>query len=139
MNEQSITRAITVISSGDWLGWMFAIAIILGGVLDNKGRDLIGWCASVAIYAIFNLAVANTYMSRVAVLAGRSPVVVSTDSIIFVMLTLTIYCVGLCLGWFIVWFTKHRSHVHHIAKRLREADDSASDDPIQNGGDPNLC
>lgn len=119
---QTIVKAFGVVASGDWLGWMFAIAIILGGVLDNKGRDLIGWCVSVFIFAIFNLAVANTYMNKIALVLGHSPVYLSADALIFVGITLFVYCGGLLIGWATVWTTKHHIQVHHVAKRLKEID-----------------
>ena len=131
MTIQAIMRVVGTVSSGDWLGWMFAMAIILGGVLDNKGRDLLGWCISVVIYAAFNLAVANTYMNVLAATKGHPAVIISIDSVIFVMITLSVYCAGLTIGWSVVWFTKHRSHVNYIAKRLKEADNANPDTTIE--------
>lgn len=129
MDIQTLVRAASIMVSGDWIGWMFAIAIIIGGVLDNRGRDLIGWCVSVIVFAIFNLAVSITYMSKVAVLAGRNPVLISTETVVFVLITLIVYCTGLAIGWFTVWSTKHRSRLHYITKHLRESNEIGDETP----------
>jgi hypothetical protein len=104
-----------------WMGWMFALSIILGGLLDNKGRDFIGWSVAIVFYAIFNLGASTTYMSSVAVARGSLPVSIEHAEA-FVLVTVSFTLTGMFIGWFTVYITKVRLHAKYATKKLARAE-----------------
>jgi hypothetical protein len=96
MNGMDILSQTDFLST---LGWMFAIAIIVGGILDNRGRDLITWATAVILFAVMQLVASLTIMLDY-------PEVHLEHVLLFTFIVLTDYLSGLTVGWGITVLAK---------------------------------
>jgi hypothetical protein len=86
------------------LGIMFVIAIFVGAVLDDGGRDLLKWTFAVLLFAIFATWSAYVYANEEFGFARDQ------FAIYFGVITFTIYSVGLAIGWSAISLGKYSYH-----------------------------
>ncbi len=93
------------------LGWMFAFAILVGSILDDRGRHLRDWVFAVVIYAMFSLIAGYTYSSYLR------PTDINAVLGFYLIVTLD-YCIGLSIGWLVTYFTRRRLLKQYYKKRI---------------------
>lgn len=90
------------------LGWMLAIAMIVGAVLDEDGKNLVHWMAAILVFGgmaeIFRIYVLN-YLLRPAHPSNAAASIAIALSIAIVDV------IGLCLGYGLAYLAKKRVQV----------------------------
>ncbi len=84
------------------LGWLFAIAMAIGGILDDQWKKLATWVVAASIYAIMQETIRYYLLAEI----GHSQN--AAISVIITLSTAVVYIVGMTVGWAIVWFGRMR-------------------------------
>jgi hypothetical protein len=103
------------------LGWLFASAMLVGGILDDDYRSLLRWLLAGTTYVVFQ------EIARSALIHDMSTTAHSIGFIISII-TLIVYSCGFALGWGItaVAKTKARRQVMAIINSSVKAAQDAS-------------
>lgn len=93
------------------LGWTIALAIVIGGVLNDGYKQLLSWiCATVLFVLLLE-------MNRAAYFSVTdNPIIVPN---ILALITTIDFISGLTIGWFISYFAKKRVYNQHAKDILR--------------------
>lgn len=90
------------------LGWLFAGAMVIGGLLDDGWRKSVNWIIAAAVYAIGQEAL------RYFVIIETNHPGNANASIVIMLLTFTVYASGVMLGWLIVYLARSRVRKQQI-------------------------
>lgn len=82
------------------LGSLFSVAVLVGGILDNRGRDLLSWIVAVFFFAAFLTISAAQAMANAAISH------IEVRVMAFITIHFLTYTIGLSVGWFTVLFAK---------------------------------
>lgn len=90
------------------LGWMMAIAMIVGAVLDEDGKNLVHWMAAILIFGgmaeVFRVYVLN-YLLNPAHPSNAAA------SISIALCIAVVDVIGLCLGYGLAYLAKRRMQI----------------------------
>lgn len=89
------------------LGWVFASAMIVGGLLDDDYRNVLRWAFAGFVYLIFQEVARHELVEELTVVPHYASVAISAT-------TFVTYTLGLALGWAIAEIAKRR--VRHQIK-----------------------
>lgn len=100
--SQLFIELITTPSFVSALGWIFAAAVLVGGILNDGYKQLVSWITACIVYILFQ------ELARAALLSSFGQAYRLEG--MFVLLTGVIYILGLCAGWGIVHLAKAKVH-----------------------------
>lgn len=94
------------------LGWLFALAMLTGLILDRDGRDLFRWAMAIWVFVTFDSLIRYHYLLE---MGNRQPCYPVTFTITIAFL----YTLGAILGWAIIYFAKKRVHMKYEEKEIQ--------------------
>lgn len=109
------------------LGWVFGIAILLGALLNNAGRDLRGWITAVTLFSILNALAAFAVMDEYSQANAL-------HITLFAVVVTGLYCLGLAVGWAIVTNAKHQAAKKAVSQDMGRIEKRIKD-KLTNKGD----
>jgi uncharacterized membrane-anchored protein YhcB (DUF1043 family) len=95
------------------LGWLFAAAMLVGGILDDDYKSLIRWVFAGAIYVIMEELARHALISQITTEHSNLSPIIS-------VITLSVYTIGLALGWAIVVLAKNRARKQFVYQTSNE-------------------
>lgn len=96
-----VVQVLSVDAFLSMLGWLFAAAMIVGGVLDDDYKNLLRWAFAGITYVVFQELARRALISDMTKSNHDIALIVS-------IITLIVYTAGLALGWSIAAIAKIR-------------------------------
>jgi hypothetical protein len=106
------------------LGWLFAAAILVGGILDDDYKNLLRWAFAGVVYVAMQELARHTLVGQMTETHHNMASVVSA-------ITLIVYTLGLALGWGIVALAKIKAHRQFAAYQANLENTLAQDAPSE--------
>ncbi len=112
-------------------GWLYAISMMIGAVLNDGWRRLLSWTIAVIV------SIALTEGSRYAYWATHSRLDIYLQGTALILLSTTVNLFGLASGWFVVYAAKCRTRgipifpIRDLAEHKRRKEDLIDFDTLK--------
>lgn len=100
--QLALLRLISIEGFTQTLGWVFAMGMVVGAVLDDNWKKLARWILAVVLWIVVAEVVRYSFLKFVAHGGGLE---VST---VLTLTTAFFYIMGILAGWCVVWLAKDR-------------------------------
>lgn len=97
----SLQKILSVKDFVSALGWVFASAMIVGGLLDDDYKNVLRWAFAGLVYLIFQEVARHELIEGLTSVPHYASIAVSGTTFI-------VYTLGLALGWAIAEIAKRR-------------------------------
>lgn len=108
----TFTCVSLLLSNSDFLqllGWCFAAAIAVGGIIDESPKKLGNWIFAAVVFAVTEGVLRYFYRMN----SGFNDTFLCESNAITINITIT-YVIGLTAGWMIVYFGKRHGRNSYI-------------------------
>lgn len=114
------------------LGWVFAIAMMVGAILNDGGRRLISWSIAIAT------AVSLTESTRYVYWQAHVLTDLAIQGTALTLISTTVTLIGLAVGWFLAYTARQKARGNKLfpihEEHYRRHDDRPDVNKIHNGG-----
>lgn len=105
-----INQLLSVSGFVSALGWVFAAAMMVGGIIDDGYKNLLHWCFAGAVYVAFQEIARHALLSEMTINSHNAVTAIS-------MITLVVYTTGLSVGWSIAYIAKNRARKNFLKEQ----------------------